>query len=50
MYRQSGLIEEREKGWETFKCMKLIRVCTISQELELKVVMPGGRIEKMDNC
>ena len=49
MYRQSGLVEERERGWETFKCMKrlkLIRACTISQELELKVVMAGGRIEK----
>ena len=32
------------------KRLKLIRVCTISQELELKVVTPGGRVEKMDNC
>ena len=26
--------------------LKLIRACTISRELELKIVMAGGRIEK----
>lgn len=32
------------------KRLKQIRACTISQELELNVVTPGGRIEKMNNC